>query len=97
MNTKAKNGWISYKSGDKIHYKNDLVHREDGPAVIFSSGFKAWYIQGKRHRIDGPAVIYNNGNIEWWLNGKEYTFKGYCSKLDLSDEQIVKLTLKYNL
>ena len=49
-----------------------LLHREDGPAIIFPQSGIRWYQFGKRHREDGPAVEYPNGDKEWWLNGVEY-------------------------
>jgi hypothetical protein len=45
------------------------LHREDGPAIIFSDGLQAWYKHGKPHRKGGPAVIQANGTKEWYLNG----------------------------
>ena len=56
-----------------------VLHREDGPAVIWysvSGGSlqELWYINGVHHREDGPALIwyYNDGSIwqeEWYING----------------------------
>lgn len=49
----------------KFYYKDGVtsevldfsktLHREDGPAAIYSDGFE-WYLNGKLHREDGPAV-----------------------------------------
>jgi hypothetical protein len=33
-----KNGLIIDEDGDKIWYLNDLLHREDGPAVEHANG-----------------------------------------------------------
>lgn len=76
---------------------NGKVHKEDGPAVIYSDGDTEWYINGKLHRTDGPAVLCSNGYKEWCINDTEYTFEEYCEELNLSQEQILKLTLKYNI
>ena len=46
------------------------VHREDGPALIYTNGAERWYRHGKLHRIGKPAVIYSDGSEEWYLNGK---------------------------
>jgi hypothetical protein len=51
------------------YYKNDYLHRVDGPAVIYPNGTKGYYKDGKIHRDDGPAVIYQNGRTEYWKNG----------------------------
>jgi len=56
---------------DHPSLKEDLFHREDGPAVELSSGLKEWWILGKRHRLDGPAFEYGDGRKEWWLNGQK--------------------------
>jgi hypothetical protein len=31
----------------KRYYLNDLLHREDGPAIEFTGGSKYWYFHGK--------------------------------------------------
>jgi hypothetical protein len=66
-----KNGLIITEYGGKLWYKNDLLHRTDGPAIIYLYGYRAWYFEGKLHRTDGPAVIYPDGDEYWYLNGKE--------------------------
>lgn len=55
--------------GVKCWFKNDLVHREDGPAKVLKDETREWYLDGKRHREDGPAIEYSNGDEEWWVNG----------------------------
>lgn len=60
----------NYIGGYKEYYKNNLLHREDGPAVEHPDGQKQYYFEGKLHRIDGPAVIHINGYKEWWINGQ---------------------------
>ena len=72
-----KQGLIIDVFGDKRWYKDDLYHREDGPAIEVCEGYKSWYINGKRHREDGHAVEYTDGHKEWWLNGKRYTERDY--------------------
>jgi len=46
------------------------LHREDGPALIYSNGTEHWYFHGKLHREDGPAIIKCTGTKEWYLHGK---------------------------
>ena len=53
-------GSVEYLNISKYWYKEDKLHREDGPAVELVRGQKEWYKEGKLHRIDGPAV-------EWGL------------------------------
>lgn len=59
-------------SGDNIQgwYKDGLLHREDGPAVIDNNGNQFWFQYGKNHREDGPAVKYVSGNQYWFKWGK---------------------------
>jgi hypothetical protein len=53
-----------------VWYYNDLIHREDGPAIEFYDGTKEWWLFGKRHRENGPAVEWSNGSCEWWYHGR---------------------------
>ena len=65
-----KNGWITNKNGNKRHYKNGQLHREDGPARIWADGSQYWYLNDQLHREDGPAVIEADGSQEWWVTGE---------------------------
>ena len=65
-----KNGLVIQEDGTKEWYKDDKLHREDGPAIEFPNGDKFWYINGKQHREDGPAIIHTYGRKEYWYNGK---------------------------
>lgn len=55
------------------YYQEDLLHREDGPAIE-GPNYKAWYKNGLQHRIDGPAIISEEIGLdgetyireEWW-------------------------------
>ena len=62
------------KYGNKRYYVNNILHREDGPAVEWHDGSKAWYVNGKRHREDGPAIEYSDGDKHWYLDGKLYGY-----------------------
>ena len=73
--SKAKNGRYE-EFGNVYWYKDDYLHREDGPAVEYSNGNKDWCIDGKYHRVDGPAVEFFNGDREWFLNGKRHRENG---------------------
>ena len=57
------------KNGHETWIKNNMLHREDGPAVTHKDGHKEWFINGDRHRIDGPARVWLDGRQEWWVNG----------------------------
>ena len=68
-----RNGKIVDRDGNQFWYKNDALHREDGPAVIFSNGTKHWYKNGALHREDGPTIIWGDGGKSWYLNGEYFT------------------------
>ena len=36
-----------YANGTKIWYRNDQLHREDGPAAEYASGTKYWCLNGE--------------------------------------------------
>ncbi len=39
---------------------NDLVHRTDGPAVIFPDGVERWYVRGKERTRDVNMFFFRN-------------------------------------
>jgi hypothetical protein len=83
-----RNGKLIDQFGNQQWFKDNKLHREDGPAVILPS-IREWWINGRRHRVDGPAVIaYNNGYKEWWLNGFQLKREKWWEML--SDEWKVK-------
>ena len=55
------------------YYKDNKLHREDGPAIEFSNGDKFWYLNDEPHREDGPACEWIDGDKEWYIDGKEYS------------------------
>lgn len=66
-----------HHNGTRIwHDKDQRIHREDGPAVIYVDGNKVWYQHGKRHRVDGPAIEFVNGYKVWYQHGKRHRIDG---------------------
>jgi len=65
-----KNGMIVDTDGTKRHFKNDQLHREDGPALVDADGMQKWYINGELHREDGPALVDADGMQKWYINGE---------------------------
>lgn len=63
---------IEYPDGEKRWFKNDNLHRENGPAID-GPNWKMWYLYGLRHREDGPAVEDINGTKHWYFHGKFIT------------------------
>jgi hypothetical protein len=72
-----KNGIIIDGYGTKRYYKNNKLHRIDGPAIERADGTKHWWINGKRHRLDGPAVENSGGTKEWWIDSQSYSEEEY--------------------
>lgn len=71
--TNMKNGWTTDAYGTKIHYVNDQLHCDDGPAVVYEDGCRKWVKYGKFHREDGPAVEDPGGTKSWFLDGNYLT------------------------
>ena len=57
-------------------YKNEKLHREDGPAVEYPNGDREWWLNDKWHREDGPAVEKSDGTRRWFLDGKPHREDG---------------------
>lgn len=72
-----KNGKYIEPNGTIRWYKNGHIHREDGPAIIYSDGQQEWYLNGKLHRTDGPAIIYTDGVERWFIDNIELTKKKF--------------------
>ncbi len=61
--------------GTKFWLLNDLLHREDGPAIEYPDGTKHWFLNGEYHCEDGPAFEYADGTKMWYLNGKSVSWQ----------------------
>jgi len=63
--------------GTKI-WRNKIgqLHRENGPAIIWSDGQKEYCLNDLLHREDGPAVIHPSGIVEYWVNGERHRTDG---------------------
>lgn len=59
--------------GSKWWFKDNLEHRDNGPAILKTNGHQSWYNRGKWHRLDGPAIKWPDGTYEYWINGQEVT------------------------
>jgi hypothetical protein len=74
-----KNGLIIDLNGNEYYYKDDLLHRKDGPAVEFPGGYQAWYVNNLLHRYGGPAITFA-GEEMWYINGKRHREDGPAIK-----------------
>jgi|SRR5579859_1289797 len=72
--------------GTKRWLIHDQLHRENGPAVVYTDGSKAWFLHGQRHRLDGPAIEHANGYKAWYYHGQ--LINCFCQK---EFERLIKL------
>ena len=62
---------IDHDDGTKYWYKNGKLHRDNGPAKIWSNGDEQWWQNGLLHRDnDLPAVNNTDGTQKWYQNGE---------------------------
>lgn len=69
-----------------IYYKDSdckIIHREDGPAVMFVNGYQEWCIDGRHHRENGPARVWPDYYEEYYLNDKKYEEEEYWAIIKL--------------
>lgn len=66
---------IQKLNGILFYYKNNVLHRDDGPAIIAPSGATNWYKNGKRYRDEGPAIEHD-GSKAWMINGEYHRKNG---------------------
>lgn len=89
------------------YYLDGLLHREDGPAVVYLDGGKEWSLMGRRHRIDGPALEYPGvGILEWYVDGLLHNEDGpavtydngfksyYLNNIRISESEFIMWKLK---
>jgi hypothetical protein len=69
-------GTVTKPSGRQEWYRNGVLHREDGPALIDPRYYTVWYLNGQYHREGGPAIEWTDGHKEWFLNGKQHREDG---------------------
>lgn len=66
------------------YYLNGVLHREDGPAVIWRNGTKHWLIHGKSHRSDGPCTEWSDGEKRYSFYSERYSLRDYKKVLLLT-------------
>lgn len=67
---------IDTNDGTKYWYKHGNLHRNNGPAVIYTDGAETWFQDGQLHRLDGPAETNNHGLEIWAVYGKYHRIDG---------------------
>lgn len=74
--------------------KDNILHREAGPASIHTDGSQFWYVNGEFHREDGPAIETPNGP-QWYFHGIRHKIDDWLAKSKLSDAEKVLLKVRY--
>ena len=54
----SEDGTVVYYLGDR---RDNIFHREDGPAIKALNGDEAWYYEGTKHRDGGPLLKRTGG------------------------------------
>lgn len=68
----VKTGVLTDSAGTERYYLDYLLHREGGPALIYTDGTECWYRNGHLHREDGAACNFIGGHKEWWIDGRSF-------------------------
>lgn len=86
---------IRVETGDDEYAS--MVHREDGPAVLWDDGYEEWCVKSRYHRTDGPAIIDPIENIQdWYIDGvRIHNYERLQILTKCSDEHIIFLKLKW--
>ena len=72
--------------GTWVWYKNQHIHRADGPAILIprlqqdsnmTRYAHIWVHNDIIHRNDGPAVVYEDGTTEWFIDGTRVIPEGF--------------------
>lgn len=73
-----------------------VIHRIDGPAVIYADGSWEWRKFGRLHRMAGPAVTWPDGISDWFLDDYPMSsYENYQAYTECSDATILLLKLKW--
>lgn len=77
MKSGDRNGKIKECDGTILYFKDDKLHREDGPAMITTEGLKAWYRNGELHSYNNePALTDPDGFRAWYDTGVRHRSDG---------------------
>ncbi len=80
--------------GVKRWYLNEVLHREDGPAVEYPNGQSCWFLNGQYHREDGPAFIdIRKNKKEWWLHHENVSWKEVFKNANGNSDNQIKILM----
>ena len=80
-NLKSFTGVVKDRYNTTAYYLNGILHRVDGPAVIYDNGTTEWLVNGLRHRTDGPSIHRYNGDKFWYIYDKRHREDGPAVEL----------------
>ena len=65
-----KNGLEKQKDGTMLWFKDGVLHKEDGPAMVTKDKTMSWFRHGKLHSYnDQPAITTPDGFKAWYDTG----------------------------
>ena len=65
------------EGGIVLYYKDDLLHREDGPAMVTKDKTQVWYKYGNVHSYNNqPAITCVDGFKAWYDTGIRHRSDG---------------------
>ena len=74
-----------------IHYINNKIHKEDGPAKeVWQDGKlhkSSYYVDGKLHRENGPAIEWADGQYIYAVEGKKHKEDGPAVRLKVHGKE----------
>ena len=62
---------ISMASSKRWYNNELLLHRLNGPAIVYLNGTKYWCWKNRIHILDGPAIEFSCGEFEWYYQGRQ--------------------------
>lgn len=75
------------------YYKNDVLHRDNQPAIEYFDGGYTYYNHGKIHRTDGPAATTSEGCFFWWHNNEWFKSQypsGYVEYIGTTEQEYLR-------
>ena len=58
-------------SDEHHHDAGGWLHRDGGPATLFSNGARVWMQHGALHRAGGPAIEGGESPSAWYRHGRQ--------------------------
>ena len=81
--------------GEERWYKDGMLHRDNGPAIIWANGTEGWFQYDMHHREDGPAIVSTVNEHEYYIYDRLCSFKKWANHFKISEKEQAILLLKY--